>query len=65
MEMPLKNEISSRLSKGRRLLVLFWQSGVHFPGEQKNSLSEDKLFLVLQRRFELRTPCLKGRCSAD
>ena len=21
-------------------------------------------FLVLQRRFELRTPCLKGRCSA-
>ena len=23
------------------------------------------VFLVTQRRFELRTPCLKGRCSAD
>ena len=22
-------------------------------------------FLVTRRRFELRTPCLKGRCSAD
>ena len=22
-------------------------------------------FLVTQRRFELWTPCLKGRCSAD
>ena len=56
MEMPLKNEISSRLAKGRRLLMLFWQSGVHFPGEQKNSLSEDKLFLEHRNTIDASNP---------
>ena len=26
---------------------------------------EMRVFLVIQRGFEPRTPCLKGRCSAD
>ena len=32
--------------------------------KNRRKLSEACDDVVLQRRFELRTPCLKGRCSA-
>ena len=33
--------------------------------ENKKDTSLDVSFLVRHRGFEPRTPCLKGRCSAD
>ena len=44
-----------------------------FPGEVTElelasfiaKVRDEKYKMVTRRRFELRTPCLKGRCSAD
>ena len=33
--------------------------------KKKSRIRTNSGLLVTRRRFELRTPCLKGRCSAD
>lgn len=55
-----------RLAAKAATVDLAFVSGVL---NRQNSSKRDGLmtvsFLVLQRGFEPRTPCLKGRCSAD